>query len=152
MSDFIIPSEAPASDGWKFSTDENIGGLFILWPKEEAEMENTFQPGKMSQYIVADVAEVDLENAEDSEFHEDVWVFPAWIRGALRSSIADGGMVLGRLGQDASKGKGKNVAWVLEDPDAEDIEAAQAYLKYRNTPKTASEGEGKAKTKKKGKK
>lgn len=150
MTDFTIPSEAPASDGWKFSVDENIGGLFIIWPKKEDEIEDKFNGGQR-KIIVADIAEVDLENVEDSEFHEEVWVFPAWIQGAIRSSISDGGMVLGRLGQDAEKGRGKNVAWVLEDPDAEDIEAAQAYLKFRNTPKTASEGEGAVK-KKKGKK
>lgn len=152
MNTFMKPSEAPSTDGYKFSTEENIGALFIIWPKAEDEMENTYQPGKMSQYIISDVAEIDLENVEDTEYHEDVWIFPAWIRGAIRSSIADGGMVLGRLEQDATKGKGKNAAWVLEDPDEEDIEAAQAYLQFRNTPKTASEGAGKEKTKKKGKK
>ena len=149
MSTFMKPSEASASDGWKFSVEENIGGLFLFYPKEETSIEDKFNGGER-KIIVADIVEIDLENAEDSELHEDVWVFPAWIQGALRSSIADKGMVLGRLGQDAEKDRGKNVAWVLEDPDEEDVEAATAYLDTLGGMKTASEGSGK--TKKKGKK
>lgn len=150
MNQFAKPSEAPASDGWKFSTEENIGGLFLFWPKEETTIEDKFNGGDR-KIIVADVAEIDLENAEASEFHEDVWIFPAWVQGALRSRIDTGEMVLGRLGQDAEKGRGKNVAWVLEDADDEDMEAAQAYVNFRNTPANASDGETKKKGKKKGK-
>lgn len=145
---FVKPSEAPASDGWKFSVDENIGSLFVLEPKEEKEIEDTFNGGTR-KIIEADVTEIDLENpAEDSETHEGVWIFPAWVQGAIRSSIAEGGMVLGRLGQDPDKGRGKNVAWVLEDPDEEDIEAATAWLNARSRSKLGA-GTAKKKSKKK---
>lgn len=127
---FMKPSEAPAGSDYKFSTEENIGSLFVLEPKEEKEVETEHGDKKV---IVATVTEIDLENPVDnSESHEDVWVFPAWIQGSIRSSIAEGGMVLGRLAQDADKGKGKNAAWVLEDPDEEDIEAATAWLNARS--------------------
>lgn len=150
---FAKPSEAPASDGWKFSVEENIGGLFVIEPKEEGEIENQFGPG-MSKYIEADVTEIDLDNVEESETHESVWIFPAWIQGSIRHAIADGGMVLGRLQQDADKGRGNNAAWVLEDADDEDIEAATAWLNQRNRSKLgsasgSSDDEGKKKKKKK---
>lgn len=148
---FAKPSEAPAGDGWKFSVDENIGSLFVIEPKAEDEMDDKYNVGQTRKYIVADVTEIDIENpVEDSETHDDVWIFPAWIQGAIRHAIADGGMVLGRLAQDPDKGRGKNVAWVLEDPDEEDIEAATAWLNNRSRSKLgADSGSGKKKSKKK---
>lgn len=127
---FAKPSEAPASSEYKFSVEENIGSLFVIEPKEEKEVDTEHGEKKV---IVSTVTEIDLENpVDDSETHDDVWVFPAWIQGSIRHAIADGGMVLGRLQQDADKGKGRNAAWVLEDPDEEDIEAATAWLNARS--------------------
>lgn len=144
---FINPSEAPASDGWKFSVEENIGGLFVIEPKEEGEIENQYGPG-MSEYIEADITEIDLDNPSDSETHEDVWIFPAWIKGAIRHAIPEG-MVLGRLAQDAEKGRGNNAAWVLEDPDEEDIEAATEWLNGRSRSKLKGSSDSGKKTTKK---
>lgn len=129
---FMKPSEAPSGDGWKFSVEENIGGLFVLEPKEEKEVDTDWGPKTI---IVADITEIDLDNPEESETHEDVYVFPAWIQGDIRSSIKDEGMVLGRLGQDEKKGQGRNAAWVLEDPDEEDEDAATKWLNNRSRSK-----------------
>lgn len=151
---FMKPSEAPAGgDGWKFSVEENIGALFVIEPLEELEIEDKFKPGQMRKVINSNITEIDLEDPEnDSETHEEVWVFPAWIMGAIRSSIG-GGMVLGRLEQDSEKGQGKNAAWVIEDPDEEDQEAALKWLNSRNKAKLSggdSEKSGKKKKSKKG--
>lgn len=127
---FAKPSEAPASDGWKFSTEENIGSLFVFEPKEEKEVDTDWGEKTI---IVADVTEIDLENpVDDSETHEDVYIFPAWVQGSIRYAIATGEKVLGRLQQDADKGQGKNAAWVIEDADDEDMEAATAWLNARS--------------------
>lgn len=127
---FAKPSEAPASDGWKFSTEENIGSLFVFEPKEEKEVDTDWGERTV---IVADVTEIDLENpVDDSETHEDVYIFPAWVQGSIRHAIATGEKVLGRLQQDADKGQGKNAAWVIEDADDEDMEAATAWLNARS--------------------
>lgn len=143
---FVKPSEAPASDGWKFSTDENIGSLFVFEPKEEKEVDTDWGPKKI---IVADVTEIDLENPVDgSETHEDVYIFPAWVQGSIRAAIADEGMVLGRLQQDADKGQGRNAAWVIEDADAEDEEAAVAWLNARSRGKLGADKSSKKKSKK----
>lgn len=142
---FSKPSEAPADSGWKLSVEENIGSLFVFEPKQETEIEDKFNGGER-KIIVADVTEIDLENPSESETHKDVWVFPAWIQGSIRHAISSGEKVLGRLGQDPDKGRGKNVAWVIEDPDEEDMEAAEAWLSNRSRSEL---GGG---TKKKGKK
>lgn len=146
---FMNPSEAPSGgDGWKFSHEDNVGALFVIEPTEEKEVDDKYKPGEKRKIITANITEIDLEDpAEDSETHEDVWVFPAWIQGAIRSSIG-GGMVLGRLGQDAEKGAGKNLAWVLEDADEEDIEAATAWLNARSAGKLSGDDEKPAKKKK----
>lgn len=143
---FATPSEAPASDGWKFATEENIGSLFVIEPKSEEEKDNEFGPG-MTKYIVADVTEIDEDDPTESETHTDVWIFQKWIQGAIRHLIADGGMALGRLGQDADKGRGKNAAWILEDPDEDDIETATEWLNNRS--RTALGGDKKKSKKKK---
>lgn len=149
MSGFTKPSEAPASDGWKFSVEENIGSLFVFEPLEEKEIEDAFNGGT-KKIIEAHVTEIDLENpVKGSETHENVWIFPAWVQGALRSSIAEGEKVLGRLGQDPDKGRGKNIAWVLEDPDEEDEEAAIAWLNSRSRSELSG---GSSKSKKSSKK
>lgn len=139
---FSKPSEAPVGGGYKFSVEENIGALFVIEPKSEDEIDDTFHPGKTRKIIVADVTEIDLDDPTASETHEEVWIFPAWVQGAIRASIPDG-MVLGRLGQDAEKGVGKNVAWVLEDADDEDTEAATAWLNSRSKSKLSGGSEKK---------
>lgn len=142
---FVKPSDAPEQDGWKFSVEENIGMLFVIEPKEEIEVETDWGDKKV---IVSDITEIDFDNAEDSETHEDVYVFPAWIQGDIRHAMPDG-MVLGRLAQDADKGQGKNAAWVLEDPDEEDIEVATAWLNSRSRAKLGASGSKKKSSKKK---
>lgn len=135
---FAKPSEAPASDGWKFSTEENIGSLFVFEPKEEKEVDTDWGEKTI---IVADVTEIDLENpVDDSETHEDVYIFPAWVQGSIRHAIATGEKVLGRLQQDADKGQGRNAAWVIEDADDEDIEAATAWLNARSRSQLGAGG------------
>lgn len=133
MSHFTKPSEAPSGGDWKFSDEENLGSLFVLEPVgEEQEMANDFGGTGTSKYIPCNVTKIDYDDPANSETHENVYIFPAWIRGVVRGLIADGGMALGTLAQDKSKGKGKNAAWVLEDPDDEDIEAATAWLNARS--------------------
>lgn len=143
---FSKPSEAPADSGWKFSVEENIGSLFVFEPKEEKDVETNWGDKTI---IVADITEIDLENPSESETHPDVYVFPAWVQGSIRHAIADGGMVLGRLQQDAEKGQGKNLAWVIEDPDDEDIEAATAWLNSRSRSQLGASAKDKKKSKKK---
>lgn len=145
---FLKPSDAPAQEGWKLSVEENIGSLFVFEPKGEKEVDTDHG---LKTVVVADVTEIDLDDVSESETHEDVYVFPAWIKGDIRHAIAEGGMVLGRLAQDPDKGKGKNAAWVLTEPDEEDAEAAEAWLKQRNRSKLgldSDSGEKKRKKKK----
>ena len=127
---FAKPSEAPEQSGWSLEDEENIGSLFVIEPKEEKEVE-TKDYGKKT-VVVASVTEIDRENPSKSVTHDDVYIFAGWVKGSVRHLIEDGGMALGELAQDADKGQGKNAAWVLEDYDKEDEEAATAWLNARS--------------------
>ena len=125
--DFGKPSDAPAGgDGWKFSVEDNLGKLFLITPLR-TETTKGFEEGTETEVIVADIVELNEKKPEKSEEHENVFIFPKWIQGSLRGYIGEK-RVLGRLDQDASKGRGKNAAWVLEDADDDDVAIARAYL------------------------
>lgn len=125
-SRFAKPSEAPAAgEGWKLEDDENDGELFLITPLREIEVETKKYGDK--KVIVADIVKINTKKPEKSEEHEEVYVWAAWVQGAIRSSIGDQ-QVLGRLDQEADKSAGKGYVWKLQDADDDDIEAAEAYL------------------------
>lgn len=141
--DFAKPSEAPAGgDGWKFADDANDGKLFLITPLRK-ETVNTSEYGE-KEVIVADVVKIHEKKPEKSEEHEEVFIFGAWLQGAVRAFIGER-RVLGRLDKAADKKSGRGYVWKLEDADADDIELARAYL--ASLDPFAKKGAEKAKTK-----
>ena len=124
--DFAKPSEAPAGgDGWKFASDDNDGELFLITPLRK-ETVNTTEYGE-KEVIVADVVHLDEKKPAKSEEHEEVFVFGAWLQGAMRAFIGER-RVLGRLDKAADKKSGRGYVWKLEDADDDDITVAREYL------------------------
>jgi hypothetical protein len=129
---FAKPSEAPAGgDGYRLETDDHLGDLFLITPLREQTVKG-FEDAD-TQVIVANVVAINEKKPEKSEEHDEVWIWAKWIQGSLRGYIGEQ-RVLGRLAQDASKAKGKNAAWVLEDADDDDVEVATEYLRFINNP------------------
>lgn len=124
--DFAKPSEAPAGgDGWKFADDDNDGDLFLITPLRK-EMVNTAEYGE-KEVIVADIVKINEKKPAKSEEHEEVFIFGAWLQGAVRAFIGER-RVLGRLDKAADKKSGRGYVWKLEDADDDDIELAREYL------------------------
>jgi hypothetical protein len=124
--DFAKPSEAPAGgDGWKFADDENDGELFLITPLRKDTV-NTEDYGE-KEIIVADVVKLNEKKPAKSEEHEEVFIFGAWIQGALRAYIGER-RVLGRLDKAADKKSGRGYVWKLEDADDDDVQVARDYL------------------------
>lgn len=148
--DFAKPSEAPASsDGWRFEHDDNLGKLFLIAPLDTKDVEG-FE-GKDAEVIVADIVEIDERKPAKSTEHKGAYVWGGWTKGSLRGFIDSGQLVLARLAQDKSKGRGKNAAWVLEDADSDDAAAAREYLSTID-PFVKAGDKGEKKKPKKGKK
>lgn len=124
--DFAKPSEAPAGgDGWKFASDDNDGGLFLITPLRK-ETVNTTEYGE-KEVIVADIVHLNEKKPAKSEEHEEVFIFGAWLQGAVRAFIGER-RVLGRLDKAADKKSGRGYVWKLEDADDDDIAVAREYL------------------------
>ena len=124
--DFAKPSEAPAGgDGWKLASDENDGELFLITPLRK-ETVNTSEYGE-KEVIVADVVHLNEKKPAKSEEHEEVFIFGAWLQGAVRAFIGER-RVLGRLDKAADKKSGRGYVWKLEDADDDDIAVAREYL------------------------
>lgn len=140
--EFAKPSEAPSTggDGWKFETDDNVGSLFLITPLRTQTVA-TEKYGD-AEVVVCDIVGINEKKPARSELHEEVFVFGSWTKGALRGYIGER-KVLGRLGQDAFKSKSKTPAWVLEDADDDDIEAARAYLAEVDPFVQTGKGKGK---------
>lgn len=124
---FGKPSEAPAGgETWRLENEENIGKLFLITPLRVKNDAKDYE-GNDTEVIVCDVVELNEKKPEKSEEHTGVWAWGGWVKGSLRGFV-NSQMVLARLGQDSSKGKGKNAAWVLEDATKADEKIARAYL------------------------
>lgn len=124
--DFAKPSEAPAGgDGWKLADDDNDGELFLITPLRK-ESVTTAEYGE-KEVIVADVVHINTKKPAKSEEHEEVFVFGAWLQGAIRHAIGER-RVLGRLDKASDKKSGRGYVWKLEDADDDDIAAAREYL------------------------
>lgn len=125
--EFAKPSEAKGGgDGFRLESDENLGKLFLISPLRVKDDAKGFED-KEAEVIVADIVAINEKKPEKSEEHEGAFVWGGWTKGALRGYVGKR-KVLARLGQDKSKGRGKNAAWVLEDADEDDIKLAKAYL------------------------
>lgn len=123
---FAKPSEAPAGgDDWKLEDDDNDGSLFLFTPLRKEEVE-TKQYGR-KEVIVCDVVEINEKKPEKSEKHSDVYVWAAWVQGSLRGFIGER-LVLGVLDKAADKSSGRGYVWKLQDADASQVKAAEAYL------------------------
>lgn len=137
--EFARPSEAPANvDGFKLESEDNIGELMLITPLREETVKGFNNQDAV--VIVADVVVLNRKKPEKSVEHENVFVFGGWTKGALRGFIGER-RVLGVLGQDASKSKSSNPAWVLNDADDDDIDIATAYL--ASVDPFAQKGKGK---------
>lgn len=124
--DFAKPSEAPAGgDGWKLADDDNDGELFLITPLRKETVATAEYGDK--EVIVADVVHINTKKPAKSEEHEEVFVFGAWLQGAIRHAIGER-RVLGRLDKAADKKSGRGYVWKLEDADEDDIAAAREYL------------------------
>jgi len=150
--DFARPSEAPAGDGAKWPVNKNnIGKLMLVTPLREVTVANKLgDKGDTKQQIISDVVIINEKNPAKSELIEEAEMEGGWVLGALRGFIGES-RVLGRLGQDAAKGKGDRAAWVLEDADDDDYAAAQAYVKSIDPFKQTAKDKAKGKNKGKGK-
>lgn len=142
-SKFARPSDAPAGgEGWKLEADENDGKLLLITPLRKETIETKKYGDK--EVIVSDIVVINRKKPEKSEEHEDVYVWGAWIQGAIRSSIGDR-QVLGTFKKQKDDSSGKGYIWVLEDADEKDEEAAEAYLASLSPFKKDGEKRGKSK-------
>lgn len=151
---FGKPSEAPAGgDSWRLESEEHIGKLFLISPLRVKDDAVGFE-NQISEVIVADVVEINEKNPAKSEEHTGVWLWGGWVKGAVRGYVG-AQMVPCRLGQDKSKGRGKNAAWVLEDASKKDIAKIEEYLasvdpfKQKGAKSKADDDEPKGKKSKK---
>lgn len=128
-SAFAKPSDAPAGDGNRWPVNKgNLGKLMLITPLREQTVANSLgDKGDTKQQIVADVVIFDEKKPAKSVVIEGAEMEGGWILGSLRGYIGER-KVLGRLGQDAAKGKGDRAAWVLEDASAADVKFATEYL------------------------
>lgn len=125
--EFGKPSEAPAGgDGFRLEDEENLGKLFLIAPLLVKDDAVGFE-NKIQEVIVADVVVINEKNPAKSVEHRGVWIWGGWTKGALRGFV-NKRRVPARLGQDKSKGRGKNAAWVLEDAGEKDITKIREYL------------------------
>lgn len=127
--DFAKPSDAPAGDSNRWPVNKgNLGKLMLITPLREQTVANKLgDKGETKQQIISDVVILNEKKPEKSELIEGAEMEGGWILGSLRGYIGER-KVLGRLAQDAAKGKGDRAAWVLEDADDDDIAVAKAYL------------------------
>lgn len=150
--EFGKPSEAKGGgDGWTFADPDNIGELFLFTPLREDV--TTVTRGKKTEevkIIVADVVHINEKKPPKSELHEEVFIFPKWVQGSLRSYIGDR-RVIGRLARDAAKSQGDRAAWVLEDADDDDIATVRQYLATVDPFEQSGKDKAKGKSKNKGK-
>jgi hypothetical protein len=131
-SEFAKPSEAPAggdnwslTDGDKPKSGSNDGELFLVTPLRKETV--TTEDYGDKQVIVADVVHLNEKKPAKSVEHEEVFIFGAWLQGALRSYIGER-RVLGRLDKTPDKKSGRGYVWKFEDADDNDIAVARAYL------------------------
>ncbi len=127
--DFGKPSEAPAGDTNRWPINKgNLGKLLLITPLREQTVANKLgDKGDTKQQIISEVVIVNEKKPAESELILEAEVEGGWVLGALRGYIGER-RVLGRLAQDAAKGKGDRAAWVLEDPTDADTALARAYL------------------------
>lgn len=156
--DFAKPSEAPAGgDGFKLTTDDNVGKLFLITPlrtEEKPAFGKAGEKGERQEVIVADVVVIDEKNPAKSDEHEDVWIFGGWLKGALRGYIGERRVVC-RLVQAKDKQSATGYVWKFEDGSEKDIEKVRAYIASLdpfNTKKKDKGGKAKAEPEKPAKK
>jgi hypothetical protein len=152
--EFGKPSEAPAGgDGFKLTTDENVGKLFLITPlraEEKPAFGKAGEKGERQEVIIADVVAINEKNPAKSEEHEDVWVFGGWLKGALRGFIGERRVVC-RLVQAKDKQSATGYVWKFEDGTEKDIEKVREYLASLDPFKTKGGKSADEKPSKKGK-
>ena len=124
---FAQPSEGTGGgDGWKISSDDNLGKLFLFTPKSIGQHPSYSDKTKSEDHIVADIVEINEKKPAESELHLDAWVFPRYLQGSLRGFVGER-KVLGRLVKIKDPKYGTQ-AWQLEDVSEQDADAARSYL------------------------
>jgi hypothetical protein len=100
-----------------------VGRLMLLTPTEKVTGISTTVGTKDA--IRADIVVLDGPNSPEQ--FRDALVFPLVLQGQLRTNVATGRTVLGRLGQGDKK-PGQNAPWKLADPTEADKSIARAHL------------------------
>lgn len=125
MTDYKIPPPPGASsDEERFDYKANIGALLRIEVREfRPKVDTSFGP---ADAIAADVVILDGPN-KGSEYPDSL-LFGKVLTGQLQPLV--GGVTVVRLNQ-GEKQPGKNPAWLLTEPTAEDIAVAQRYDAYK---------------------
>lgn len=116
------PFSAPSS-GSKVITDDNLGRLMLITPRE-VEIGVQTVHGE-SDALVADVVVLD-EQGGKHEVHNDTRIFQKVLIGSLKRSIGKPMPVLGVLAKGEKK-QGKSAPWVIAAPSPEQVKLALAY-------------------------
>lgn len=117
------PFSAPAS-GEKTITEENLGRLFMITPREVEQGISTVH-GE-TDALVADVVILDESGAGDHEFFNNTRIFQKVLIGSLKSSIGKPMPVLGVLAKGEKK-PGKSAPWVINAPSQAQVDLALEY-------------------------
>jgi hypothetical protein len=116
------PFSAPAS-GEKVITDDNLGKLFMITPKEVEHNVPTVH-GE-TDALVADVVILD-ETGDKHEVYTNTRIFQKVLIGSLKGSIGKPMPVLGTLGKGEKK-QGKSAPWVIVAPTTDQVKVGLAY-------------------------
>lgn len=110
----------PSSGGIPFG--EHLGALLLIDVKGYETGVETVHG--VSDAVRADVQVIDGPGAPES--YTDALIFPKVLRSQLKNSL--GKQVLGRLSQAPAKA-GKNPAWLLDAASAQEVAAAEAWVR-----------------------
>ncbi len=116
------PFGAPTS-GVKVITEDNLGRLFLITPKEVEQDVKTIHGD--TDALVADVVILD-EKGSDHEVHSGTRIFQKVLIGSLKGSIGKPMPVLGVL-QKGEKKPGKSAPWVIASPTEKQVKLALTY-------------------------
>lgn len=116
------PFSAPAS-GEKTITDENLGRLFMVTPREVEQGISTVH-GE-TDALIADVVILD-EKGTEHQVYTGTRIFQKVLIGSLKGSIGKPMPVLGVLAKGEKK-QGKSAPWILSAPSQAQVDLALAY-------------------------
>lgn len=107
--------------------DDHNGQLVLVWAKGIKPF--TWE-GETKDVVEADVVVLDPPGSGPIEY-SGVLIFPRVMQGQVRANIGRNRPNLGRVGKGEAKPR-QTAPWILTDPNEQDKQMANAYLKNPN--------------------